>query len=536
MKLPKDGLAGLKQNWRTDLGTGFILFLLALPLSVGIAIASGMPATAGILAAVIGGLIGSVLGGSFVTVNGPAAGLIVIVLTAVNELGGGNLAAGYRPALAAIFFAGVIQVVMGLARLGSLGLAFPTSVIHGMMMAIGVTIFAKQFHVAAGVTPEAKSIFGLLAEIPHSIEYLNPEIFLIGLISVLIVVFMGRLKSGFWKKIPGPLVAVLVGVGLGEIFDIAHEHTVKIFMSTSVVGPKFLLNVPNNIKDALAFPSFSLAGTSMFWRHAVTIALVGSIESILSAYAVDKLDRYHRTSNLNRELWSKGVCNAICGAIGAVPVIAEIVRSSANVSNGAKTRWSNFFHGFFLLLFVVLFPALLHEIPMSALAGILVVVGYRLGNPRQLAHAWEKGWDQLAVMLTTLIVTLASDLLIGVGAGLCLELALDFVRSGSLTRLFSASWKETSSNGTRTFVVKGPLVSTGFMGLRARLLSCLDAQPVEIDLSQASFVDHTVMEHLERIEAEGRNRGTKFHLVFSEKHKSVSKHPLSGRRLPRRKR
>jgi MFS superfamily sulfate permease-like transporter len=533
MEVPKDGLEGLQKHWRQDLAAGFILFLLALPLSVGIAIASGLPATAGILAAVVGGIVGSLLGGSYVTINGPAAGLIVIILAAVTELGGGNLAAGYKPALAAIVIAGLIQVVMGVLKLGGLGLAFPTSVIHGMMMSIGVIIFAKQSHVALGVAPQAKGIFGLIGEIPNSIYHMNPEIALIGGLSVVIVMLMNRVKTGWFKKIPGPLLAVLVGVALGAIFDIAHEHTVKFFMNVSTVGPKFLLNVPANIRDALVKPSFDMVGTGLFWRHAITIALVATIESILSAYAVDKLDRYGRISNLNRELWSKGICNTLCGAIGATPIIAEIVRSSANVSNGAKTRWSNFFHGIFLLAFVAMFPTLLHSIPMAALAGILVVVGYRLGDPKQLIKAYKTGWDQLLVMLATVAITLTTDLLIGVACGFVLEMALNLWRARSMKDLFVPNWTEERKAGQTTFRVTGSLVSTSFVRLRPSLVEHIGKEAVKVDLSKCTFVDHTVMEHLERLHEEGQVAGTPFTFDFSKEHVGMSEHPLAGRKLAR---
>lgn len=530
---PKDGIEGLKKHWRQDLSAGFILFLLALPLSVGIAIASGMPATAGVLAAIVGGLVGSLIGGSYVTINGPAAGMIVIVVAAVGDLGAGDPTAGYHLTLAAILFAGALQVAMGVARMGGLGLAFPTSVIHGMMMAIGVIIFAKQSHIALGVTPASKTIFALLAEIPTSIANMNPEIALIGIGSIAIVIAQSQVKSGWLKKIPGPLIAVVFGVVLGHVFDIEHEHTVRMFMKTATIGPKFLLSVPDHIRDAIAYPDFSMIGRSMFWRAVITISLVATIESILSAYAVDKLDPYRRTSNLNRELWSKGVCNMFCGSIGGLPIIAEIVRSSANVSNGAKTRWSNFFHGVFLLLFVAMFPALLHSIPLASLAGILVVVGYRLGSPKQLAHAGKIGWDQLVVMFSTLVLVLQTDLLVGVAGGFVIEIALNLVRSRSPLGLFVARWSTQTNGGKTEFLIRGPLVSTNFVQLRSKLIEASEGKSVIVNMSKSTFVDHTVMEHLERLHEAGEATGHPVELSFSHKHVSVSKHKLAGRRLAR---
>jgi MFS superfamily sulfate permease-like transporter len=362
-KRPADYWAGLRQNWKQDLTAGFIVFLIALPLSVGIAIASGAPPTAGLLAAMVGGIVGSLLGGSYVTINGPAAGMIVIVLSAVESLSLGDPAHGFPRALAAIAVAGLLQVMMGLLRFGGVGLSFPSSVIHGMMMAIGVIIMSKQAHTLLGVTPQAKGILPLLAEIPHSVARLNPEIAFIGLGSLAIVIGLNLVKKGPLKKVPAPLVAVCFGIAANLFFDIEHEHKVHSFMGDFMVGPQFLLNIPDNFFNAIVSPDFSLWSTGVFWKAVMSIALVGTIESVLSTYAVDKLDPYRRVSNLNRDLWSKGVCNAILGMIGGLPIISEIVRSRANVDSGARTRWSNFFHGVFILVSLVSFPHLCMKFP-----------------------------------------------------------------------------------------------------------------------------------------------------------------------------
>jgi MFS superfamily sulfate permease-like transporter len=533
LSTPADGLAGLKENWRFDLTSGFILFLVALPLSAGIAIASGAPPTAGILAAVVGGIVGGLIGGSYVTINGPAAGMIVVVLAAVQALGMGDSALGFQRTLAAVMIAGILQVGLGFLRAGGLGLAFPTAVIHGMLMAIGVIIMSKQVHVLLGVAPESKEVLGLIAEIPHSVANMNPDIALIGFLSLAILIALNFNKIGWLKRVPGPLLVVVVGITLGFYFDLEHQHTVRVFMKDYSLGPNFLLNVPQNFRDAIILPRFDMVWTGAFARMALSIALVGTIESILSAYAVDKMDPYKRSADLNKELWSKGICNTICGAIGALPVIAEIVRSTANVANGARTRWSNFFHGVFLLIFIVAFPHLLHEIPLACLAAVLVVVGFRLAHPKQLTEVWHVGWDQSVVFVSTLLVTLATDLLIGVASGVVIELVLNGVRGGAFVSLFRLNHASENGSEHMTLKINSPAVFSNFLALK-RLMDGLEkGTTVELDLREARLVDHTVMEHLHRYQDELQQHGITLKLKFSESHAQVGAAPLSGRRLGR---
>ncbi len=398
---PSDGIWGLKQNWKFDLLAGFSVFLIALPLSIGISVASGAPPTAGLIAAIVGGILGSLLGGSFLTINGPAAGLISVVIVSVQLLGAGDLASGFRRTLAAIVFAGLLQCLLAIARAATLALMFPSSVIHGMLAAIGVIIIAKQGHVLLGVAPHAKSVFGSLAEIPHSFLNLNPEVAFIGISGLLFLFVLSRAKHPLLRRCPPALVVAVTGTLLGLLFDLDHQHTVKFFKWSFAVGPSFLLNIPTHVKDAIIFPDFSLIAQPLFWQMVITIFFVSSIESILSAVAVEKQDPYRRPTELNRELLSKGICNVASSSIGGLPMIAEIVRSTANVGYGAKTRWSNFFHGVFILAFLILLPGLLHEIPLAALAAILCSVGYRLASPNHFVHAYEKGLDHFLTFLTT---------------------------------------------------------------------------------------------------------------------------------------
>ncbi|HEY8365971.1 MAG TPA: SulP family inorganic anion transporter, partial [Bacteroidia bacterium] len=253
--IPATGIAGLKQNWKADIISGFLVFLIALPLCLGISMASGFPPVAGIFTAIIGGIIVSFFGGSNLTIKGPAAGLIVIALGAVEELGGGDPMRGYTMALGTIVVAGILQIIFGLVKSGDLSDFFPSSAVHGMLAAIGIIIAAKQIHTLLGVKPEGKETLHLIAEIPHSFKNLNPEIFLIGFISLLILFGLPLIKNKFIKKIPAPLIVILVAIPLGRYFDLEHEHSYLFLDSHQYsIGPSFLVTLPENLVDGINFP------------------------------------------------------------------------------------------------------------------------------------------------------------------------------------------------------------------------------------------------------------------------------------------
>ncbi|MEK4035169.1 SulP family inorganic anion transporter [Methylocystis sp. IM2] len=340
------------------------------------------------ITAIVGGLLVSRINGSFVTINGPAAGLIVVVLASVQDLGAGDAMAGYRYTLAAIVCASVLQTAMGLCRAGKLSAFFPSSAVHGMLAAIGIIIMSKQLHVMLGVKPDADTLFQTIAAIPASLRDMNPEVATIGGVGLLILIGWTLVTNRYVKMIPAPLVVVIVGMALGQYFDLDDEHIFLFLPDTAylphhefTIGPKFLVAIPNNFLASFAFPDFTPIFSLVFWQQVFAICLVGSLETLLSAAAVDKLDPYKRTSDLNRDLAAVGLGNIVCGLIGGLPMIAEIVRSSANCTNGARTGWANFFHGAFLLLFVALFPKLIHEIPLASLAALLVFTGFRLASP-----------------------------------------------------------------------------------------------------------------------------------------------------------
>jgi MFS superfamily sulfate permease-like transporter len=536
--LPKTGIDGLIENWRSDLPSGFLVFLIALPLCIGIAIASGFPPMSGIITAVIGGLVVSRISGSYVTINGPAAGLIVVILTAVQSLGNGDTMAGYRYTLAAIVVASVLQILMGLLKAGKLNAYFPASVVHGMLAAIGVIIMAKQIHVLLGVKAESKEIIDTILEIPHSIANMNPEIALIGIVGLLILILWNHTQNRFIKMIPGPLVVVIAGIGLGQYFELAKEHTYSLGImkwmfhdAEYVIGQKYLVSVSDHISSIFYTPDFGKLWTSEFLAAVVSIWLVGSLETLLSATAVDKLDPYKRESNLNRDLTAVGIGNLLAGAVGGLPMIAEIVRSSANVNNGARTGWSNFFHGLFLAVFVILFPWLIHQIPTASLASLLVFTGYRLASPKEFAKTMQIGKEQLFVFTCTIIAILMTDLLIGVLIAILIKIGIQLSRGVPLSNLIRINFSIENTNAEEFIVrIEGSAVFANFVGLKSDLADLPAGKSIVFDVTDASYIDHTVMEFIEQFEDDYIGRGGQCVVKGLDEMVGYSNHPLAARK------
>ncbi len=516
-----------KSSWKSDLVSGFLIFLIALPLCLGIAMASGVPPIAGIITAIIGGILVSFLGSATLTIKGPAAGLIVITLGAVQELGGGDMLRGYKLALAVGVIAAALQIVMALLRVGSLGEMFPSSVVHGMLAAIGVIIFSKQIHLVMGMTPHGKEPLELLREIPHSLMHMNPAIFLIGGASLLVLFLFPLLPWKKIKSIPAPLVVLLIAIPASIGFHLATKHDYNFAGSLHHLGPQYLVQLPGNLLNAIVFPDFSQIWTLTSMKYIVMYSLVGTIESLLSVKAVDALDPVHRESDLNKDLLATGVGNVLASSVGGLPMISEIVRSSANIDAGAKSRMSNFFHGTFLLLFVVLFPSLLKQIPLAALAAMLVYTGLRLASPSEFVKTFQIGSEQLLIFLVTFLTTLATDLLIGVGVGILLKVIIHLRNGSSLKDLFSLQHKHEEEGQQVAIRLQGAAIFTNYLSLRKKLdLAHQSNKLVILDFSEAPLVDHTVMEKIHHLQGEGRA----IEIQGLDKHDSLSKHNLSARK------
>lgn len=517
-----------KDHWKDDLKAGFNVSLIALPLSLGIALASGFPPIAGLFAAIIGGLLVSRINGSFVTIVGPAAGLIVVNLTAIEMLGQGDNAAGYKYALAAICVSGVFIFLLGLLKAGKFGDFFPSSAVHGMLAAIGIIIMVKQLFVSIAVRAHGHEFYEILEEIPVAIRHANPEVIIITLVSLAILILHPKIKNQIVKAVPAPIWVLAVAIPLEFLLDFEHSHEVIFLGEHHKVGPQLLVHLPDNIADGFAFPDFGKLLTSAFWISVMTITLVTALESVLSAIAVDSLDPAQRKTNLNKDLRGLGVGTSVSGLVGGLPMISEIVRSSANVSSGAKTQWANFFHGGFLLIFLLVGGPVINHIPLSALAAMLLFTGFRLASPKEFKHVAHIGKMELAVFVFTIIMVLVTDLLIGVGAGMLLNLIINIFRGTSVGNLFKVKVTEEENGNEVILKLSGAVVFSNYLGLKSRVIKH-QKKNVTLDMGAVTFVDHSAMHHFHKLEMEFHANGLEFQLINDDYLKQETSHPLSAR-------
>jgi MFS superfamily sulfate permease-like transporter len=533
------------ERLRADAVAGFLVFLIALPLCLAIAKASGFPEIAGVFTAIVGALVTPWLSDSQLTVKGPAAGLIVIVLGAVTDFGftatpetasdvAQNLAA-YKMALAVGAVAAVVQIGFGFLRAGVLGDFFPASAVHGLLAAIGIIIISKQVPVALGEGNKGEPL-ELLRELPDKFIHMNPEIAAIGLVSLLILFLYPLIKNPFLRKIPAQLIVLFVAVPMALYFDLAHRHDYTFLGHHYTIDPSLLVNVPSSLASAISFPDFSVftdsdtVGKAIKW--VAMFALIGSLESLLSAKAIDLLDHERRKTNLNRDLLAVGAANLISSCIGGLPMISEIVRSRASIDNGAKSKFANMFHGVFLLLAVALAPFAIRMIPLAALAAMLVYTGFRLAHPREFLHVYKIGREQLVVFVGTILAVLATDLLIGIFVGIGIDLLIQFINGVPLGSLLLPK-TEVVQLDERTWLVtpRDSAVFTNWIPIRRKIEQHGLAQNmnVVVDLSQTQIVDHSVMEKLHQLEREFAEKGIALAIVGLDDHVSLSHHPAAAR-------
>lgn len=521
-KLPKDGFGGLKENFYSDTKSGFIVFILALPLSIGIAKASDFPAIMGLVTAIVGGLLISLISGSKLTIKGPAAGLIVVLASSVTDFGGGLT--GWHLALGAMFVAAIVQILFGVLKFGKLADFFPLSAIHGMLAAIGMIIILKQLPVMLNVNPSlisGKSVIELFTSIPTFVQKLDPRGAFIGIVSLFIMLFWPILKNKFISKIPAPLVVILFAVPLELIM---HFKTSEPAYALVHIG-----NLAENLHLNIDFGG--LSQPVIFFKYVFMFALVGTLESLLTVKAIDIQDPFKRKSNYNQDLIAVGVGNIITSILGGLPMIAEVARSSANVSNGAKTRWSGFFHGLFILIFILFASKYIEMIPNAALAAMLITVGIKLSHPREFFHTFHLGKEQLFIFLVTIIITLVEDLLIGILFGIIVKIIIHLYNGASISSLFKIPISVSFLDGKYYLEVKKSAIFTNYLKLKDILDSIPLGSKIVIDFKNTSLIDHTVMDNLDHFKKEYSATGGIVKIVGLESHKSLSSHKLSSKKL-----
>ena len=520
LKIPQTGINGLKENWRIDIVSGFLVFLLALPLSLGIAKASGFPAGMGVLTAMIGGLIASFFKVAELSIKGPAAGLITICSAAVIEFGGGST--GWQIACAAIVFMAVLQILFGFLKFGSYADFFPHSVIHGMLAAIGLIIIAKQIPVLLGDDPvyyKGETPLELYADIPEFIIHAHWHIALCGLVGLIIMFGLPMLKVNFLKKIPAPMIVLLITVPMA------------IFWHFENTEPDYsLVTIGNFWGDITMNADFSAIATFPFWKYVLMFLFVSSLESLLTVKAVDALDPFGRRADPNGDLKAQGFSNMISGFLGGLPMISEVVRSTSNIGFGARTKWSNFFHGIFLLIAMLLMIPLIELIPNAALATMLIYAGFRLASPKEFMHMYHIGKGQMIVFLVTIFFTLFEDLLIGVAAGIVIELIIHMINGASVKHLFSSKHEVINSEDKIKITINESATFSNLIGFRNILQKVPMDSSVEIDFSKTKLIDHSFMNFITKFKHDFEHHGGKMVISGLDEHQSFSKHELSARK------
>ena len=528
-QIPASGLKGLTQNWRQDLSAAISVALVAMPLSLGIAVASGVPPMAGITSAVVGGIATTFFRSSHVAINGPSAGLIAAVLAAAVGLNDGS-GQTLNYVLAAIVASGALQVLLGLLKLGRLAELFPSSVINGLLAAIGVIIIANQLHVALGTSVSGENTVEMLFAAVKSLPDANPFVALISVLGILLLVFHAKISYKLFHFLPAPIWVLLLAVGFVYVFDFFNAREIALLGRSYEVGPQFLISIPDNIMDSLVYPNFAKINTLAFWVAVISINLISSVETLASTKAVDKLDPYKRKTNNDKDLVGVGLSTMISGMIGGLPVVTVIVRSTVNVHNHAQTKWSNFFHGVLLLIFVLLAAPIMQKIPLAALAAILVFTGYKLASPRIFKEAYEQGYEQLLFFGATLLITLYTNLLYGIFWGIIITLTVHILLTrvpvptffqmvfGSDTKLYQ------KDDGSSELKIKGIANFLSTLRINKILEKIPAGQDVKINFATAKLVDFTVQENIGEFRRIHQNSGAQVSITGLDQHVSTTYH------------
>lgn len=491
-----------------DLPAGLSVFLVALPLCLGIALASGAPLYAGLLSGIIGGLVVALISGSQLAVSGPAAGLTTLVAASIISLG------DYRVFLLAVMVAGLFQLTLGLLKLGVIANYFPSSVIKGMLAAIGIILISKQIPLALGYdqpdfwTSGFLKLFSFNNFLGTFNHHITRGAILITVISLIILISLQQPFAKRLKVIPAPLLVVVIGIITNILFtNAASDFSLK---------QTQLVNIPSNIFASIIFPDFSkLFSTTDIWKDGLIIGLLATLETLLCIEAIDKLDKRNRITPVNRELIAQGIGNMTCGLLGAIPMTAVVVRGAANVDAGGRTKFSSFTHGLFLLLAVLLVPFLLNKIPYASLAAILLVTGYNLAKPKLFRNMWSLGGKQFIPFFITILVILSTDLLLGVSIGLLISIY--FIVQNN----FKAEYKITKTihEGIETHYIK--LNSNVTFLNKVKLRKALDEVPeysvLTIDGSECNFIDYDILEIVSEYHTKAHDKHIELHLKGIEK-------------------
>jgi len=526
-KIPKTGIKGLIENWQSDVIAAVSVALIALPLSLGIALAAGAPAMSGIFSAIVGGVVTTLYRGGHISVNGPAKGVIGVILLGIALMDDGSGKA-FNYVLAAVVISGAIQMLLGLMKLGRLADIFHSSVIHGILAAIGIIIFAKQIHVALGTQSDSPSIIQNLIDAVIYLPQANPFVIIISLSGLLLLLLHSKISYRFFHFLPAPMWVIALSIPFVYAFNFFDQQTLFFLEKEYQVGPHLLLDIPDTIMDSVMFPDFSKINTIEFWTTVFSILIITSIESLAIAKAVDKIDPYKRKTDLNKDLTGIGLSTMVAGAIGGLPIIAVIIRSTVNIHNGAKTKWSNMYQGILLLLFIVLLSPIMRQVPLCAFAILLVYTGFKLASPAVFKQAYNQGTEQLIFFVATMVLTLYTNLLIGLLGGLLLALVTHMLLAKvTIPQFFRMIYKSGTKliklpDGSFDLKISGIANFLGILKVDKLVAQIPSGVNVNIDLSETRLVGMTYMDYLVEYLKIQRATGGKVFITGLDAHVSLS--------------
>ncbi len=502
-------------NLKYDGPASIVVFLVAVPLCLGIALASGAPLFSGIIAGIVGGIVVGALSGSQLGVSGPAAGLAVIVLTAINELG------AFETFLLAVVIGGVFQALLGFAKAGIIGYYFPSSVIKGMLSGIGIIIFLKQIPHAFGYdkdyegslafqSPDGHNTF---SQLYYMFEAISPAAIIITSLSVAILIlwerpFMKKIK--IFQIVQGPLIVVALGIFLNLLFLNIEGFGLRSDQMVSIPVPETI----GGFFGQFTFPDFSQIGNGAVWTTAITLAVVASLETLLCLEATDKLDPFKRVTPANQELKAQGVGNIVSGLIGGLPITQVIVRSSTNIQSGGRTKMSAILHGLILLGCAMAIPAVLNLIPLASLAAILFLVGYKLAKPVLFKQMWNLGQRHFVPFIVTILGIVFTDLLMGIGIGLVV--AIFYILWNNYKKPFLFQSDKHIQNGTIRLELAEDVTFINKASIQRTLTQIPDGAKVVIDASKSIHIDQDVVEIIEEFKANAEYRDIDLELIDFE--------------------
>ena len=524
---PKKGIQGLIENWHSDLIAAVSVALIALPLSLGIALAAGAPAMSGIFSAIVGGVVTTLYRGGHISVNGPAKGVIGVILLGIALMDDGSGQA-FNYVLAAVVVSGALQMLLGLLKLGRLADIFHTSVIHGILAAIGIIIFAKQIHVALDTHSDSPSIIQNLIDAVVYLPQANPFVLIIALAGLLLLLFHSKISYRFFHFLPAPMWVIALSIPFVYVFNFFDQHSLSFFGKAYEVGPHLLLDIPDTITDSIMHPNFNKINTLEFWTTVFSILIITSIESLAIAKAVDKIDPYKRKTDLNKDLTGIGLSTMVAGLIGGLPIIAVIIRSTVNIHNGAKTKWSNMYQGLLLLLFIVVLSPIMRQVPLCAFAILLVYTGFKLASPAVFKQAYNQGTEQLIFFVGTMVLTLYTNLLIGLLGGLLLALVTHMLLARlSIPQFFKMIYHSGTKllkrpDGSFDLKIRGIANFLGILKVDKLVAQIPSGADVNIDLSETRLVGMTYMDYLVEYLKMQRGTGGKVVITGLDSHVSSS--------------